>query len=106
MAEASVKTLQVTVSGQQCRTLRALYPRLAKALTFPAHFGKNLDALFDALTDLGHLEVEKVVLTITHPTDFLKLEKPERRQAALDVLKDAQQTENRYDEVLFEVKTG
>jgi RNAse (barnase) inhibitor barstar len=29
---------------------------VAKALAFPAHFGKNLDALYDCLTDLDWVE--------------------------------------------------
>lgn len=103
MADSSADTLAVTLLGTQCRTLRAFYTRIAKALHFPEHFGRNLDALFDALTDLGHTEKAKVILTIQHKDAFLALEKPERRQAALSVLKDAQEKDNRYDEVVFEV---
>lgn len=32
------------------RTLPAVYARLARDLSFPAHFGRNLDALWDVLT--------------------------------------------------------
>ena len=28
---------------------------IAEAFLFPAHFGKNLDALFDCMTDLVHM---------------------------------------------------
>ncbi len=34
----------------RCRTRRAVLARLARSLGFPAHFGGNLDALFDTLT--------------------------------------------------------
>lgn len=41
------------------RTRRAAFARLARELAFPAHFGANLDALFDVLTtDLpGPIEI-------------------------------------------------
>ncbi|MBY8854305.1 barstar family protein, partial [Saccharothrix sp. MB29] len=47
------------------RSKRAAIAAIAEALSFPAWFGQNLDALYDALTDLswlpegeltGHLE--------------------------------------------------
>jgi RNAse (barnase) inhibitor barstar len=97
-------TLHVALDGAKCRSLRSFYPRIAKALTFQDDFGKNLDALFDALTSLDHLEAGKVVLTIRHEKQFLSLEKPDKRQAALDVLRDAQKTENRYDDKVFVVE--
>lgn len=43
-------------AGRRCRldgrtrTRRAAFDRLARALGFPAHFGRNLDALYDVLT--------------------------------------------------------
>ncbi|MCS6879517.1 MAG: barstar family protein [Geminicoccaceae bacterium] len=52
-------------SGRSCRldgrsrTRRAALARLARELGFPAHFGHNLDALYDVLTgDLpGPIEI-------------------------------------------------
>jgi RNAse (barnase) inhibitor barstar len=91
------------LDGAAMRTLRAFYPRVAKALAFPAYFGRNLDALYDALTSLDTLGHGEVRLIIRRADRLFELEKPERRQAALDVLRDAQVPENRYDGVRFRV---
>jgi RNAse (barnase) inhibitor barstar len=36
------------------RPSRRCWTAIAAAFTFPAHFGKNLDALYDCMTDLVH----------------------------------------------------
>ena len=35
------------------QTAEAVYDHLEKELSFPAYFGRNLDALHDCLTDVG-----------------------------------------------------
>jgi RNAse (barnase) inhibitor barstar len=54
-----------TVDGRRCRTKRALLDELARALEFPAHFGRNWDALADCLTDLGWLPARGYWLVVT-----------------------------------------
>ncbi len=93
----------VELDGSKMHTLRGFYPRIAKALIFPDYFGKNLDALADCLGSLEHVGSQDVVLLIIHIDDFLDKEKPERREAALQVLRDAQAPKNRYDAVKFRV---
>ena len=44
-----------TLDGRRGRTKRALLDELGRVLEFPAHFGRNWDALEDCLTDLGWL---------------------------------------------------
>lgn len=44
--------LTCRLDGAALRSLDEVYDRLAKDLAFPATFGRNLDALWDVLTDL------------------------------------------------------
>ncbi|MDU0290820.1 barstar family protein [Saccharothrix longispora] len=44
------------------RSKRAAIAAIAEALSFPAWFGQNLDALYDALTDLSWLPEGEHVL--------------------------------------------
>ncbi|PKK87348.1 MAG: barnase inhibitor [Candidatus Wallbacteria bacterium HGW-Wallbacteria-1] len=39
-----------TLNGLKINSLDDLYDRLAKRLSLPAHFGRNLDALWDVLS--------------------------------------------------------
>jgi RNAse (barnase) inhibitor barstar len=47
-----------------------LLDRFAKALRFPAHFGKNLDALNDCLTDLEWLDGKGWVVIVANAQSF------------------------------------
>lgn len=49
-----------TLNGKNIQSLNDLYDELASQLSFPAHFGRNLDALWDVLsTDIeGPYEIE------------------------------------------------
>ncbi len=91
------------IDGSKARTLRSFYPRIAKVLLFPDYFGKNLDALFDCLCSLEVTGQNEVVLLIRHPAFFLEKEKNEKKEAALQVLRDAEKKENRYDGIKFQV---
>ena len=91
------------IDGSKARTLRAFYPRIAKILLFPDYFGKNLDALFDCLCSLEVAGRQEVVLLISDYDSFLSKEKTEKKEAALQVLLDAEKPENRYDAVKFRV---
>ena len=91
------------IDGTKARTLRAFYPRISKVLLFPDYFGKNLDALFDCLCSLEVTGKQEVVLLIRDPDSFLDKEKIEKKEAALQVLRDAEKQENRYDGISFKV---
>lgn len=91
------------IDGRKARTLRAFYAIIARKLLFPDYFGGTLDALFDCLCSLEVIGKSSVVLHISHYDAFLDREKPEKRQAAMDVLADAEKDENRYDGARFRV---
>ena len=48
---------RVQLSAAAWRTEGDAHEALARALSFPAHYGRNLDALHDCLTDLGDTQL-------------------------------------------------
>jgi len=63
---------------------------IAEAFTFPAHFGKNLDALYDCMTDLVHKSGSQpgFVVVLEQLPDNPKFDR-EAREQLLDVFRDA-----------------
>ncbi|MDE2565196.1 MAG: barstar family protein, partial [Burkholderiales bacterium] len=51
-AHAGQHFLYANLAGAQSK--QDVLDGIAQAFTFPAHFGKNLDALYDCMTDLVH----------------------------------------------------
>lgn len=96
-------TFIAEIDGSKAQTLRAFYPRIAKQLFFPDYFGKNLDALADCLCSLEVTGSAQVVLFIRNFDQFLSKEKPERRNAAIAVLTDAENEDQRLDGITFNV---
>lgn len=52
---------RITIDVSNIMTVRALHIYLAYCLDLPAHYGKNLDALYDALST----ESRKIALRVT-----------------------------------------
>ena len=63
---------------------------IAEAFMFPAHFGKNLDALFDCMTDLVHKAGNQpgFVVVLEQLPDNPRFDR-ETREQLLDVCRDA-----------------
>ena len=63
---------------------------LAQAFLFPAHFGKNLDALYDCMTDLVHKSGPQpgFVVVLEQLPDNPRFDR-EAREQLLDVFRDA-----------------
>ena len=63
---------QIILDGNVLSDAAAVHEYLMETLNFPEHYGKNLDALYDCLTDLEDAEI-----TITLPDEdgaiFLKV---------------------------------
>lgn len=53
---------EIRLDGLELPSLEAVHDRFAQALTLPEWYGRNLDALFDCLTDLG----EPVTVRLLH----------------------------------------
>ena len=64
--------------------------KIAESFLFPAHFGKNLDALFDCMTDLVHRAGSQpgFVVVLEQLPDNSKFDR-EAREQLLDVFRDA-----------------
>ena len=64
--------------------------RIAEQFTFPSHFGKNLDALYDCLTDMCHKAGPQpgFVVVLEMLPDNAKFDR-EAREQLLEVFRDA-----------------
>jgi len=78
--------LRVDLRG--CEDKAALLARLAEALPLPAHFGRNWDALADALGDLRGGDVPGVVLVLEH-SDALRRYATADFKRAMEVMQGA-----------------
>ena len=63
---------------------------IAQAFLFPAHFGKNLDALFDCMTDLVHKSGPQpgFIVVLEQIPANARFDK-EAREQRLDIFRDA-----------------
>ncbi len=63
---------------------------IAAQYTFPAHFGKNFDALYDCMTDLVHKSGQQpgFIVVLEHIPANAKFDK-EAREQLLDICRDA-----------------
>jgi hypothetical protein len=77
------------VDGRRCRTKGGLLDELARALEFPAHFGRNWDALEDCLNDLSWLEADGYVIGVTSAHAVLAREEPEEYDTFVSILEAA-----------------
>ena len=55
---------QITLDGNILADIAQVHDYLKEMLEFPEYYGKNLDALYDCLTDLSDVEI-----TITAPEE-------------------------------------
>jgi RNAse (barnase) inhibitor barstar len=64
--------------------------KIAESFLFPLHFGKNLDALFDCMTDLVHRSGAQpgFVVVLEQLPDNIRFDR-ESREQLLDVFRDA-----------------
>ncbi|MEH0818916.1 MULTISPECIES: barstar family protein [unclassified Micromonospora] len=74
----------VLMSGAQARTRATLHETLAGALELPGWYGRNWDALADALAD--HLDAGPLTVVVTDAADLLADEPPAQLGTLLDVL--------------------
>ena len=64
---------EIIIDGSAIFTSPDLHEALAAALSFPDYYGKNLDALYDCLTEIGediHLELRNWHQIESHLKDY------------------------------------
>ena len=64
---------RVTLSGNKMKNKKELHAYLARKLDFPSYYGKNLDALYDCLTEISedlHLELRNWHHIEAHLKDY------------------------------------
>ncbi|WP_433493400.1 barstar family protein [Micromonospora sp. CA-248089] len=74
----------VLMSGEQARTRAGLHEALAGALALPGWYGRNWDALADALAD--RLDAGPLTVVVSDAADLLADEPPAHLGTLLDVL--------------------
>lgn len=72
------------LDGKDMTSLDAAYDVISRELSFPDYFGRNLDALYDCLTELSS---EATVVFVN--TAILEENLPEKADAVLDCFRDA-----------------
>lgn len=80
-----------SVNGLHCTTKNEALVEIGRVFSFPEYYGKNLDALYDCLTDLSWLQYDKVFFIINNKEDFLKNEPLETRTNFLELLNDVKE---------------
>ena len=78
------------VNLSQAQTKQEVLEQIATDFTFPVHFGKNLDALYDCMTDLVHKAGSQpgFVVVLEQLPDNPRFDR-EAREQLLDVFRDA-----------------
>ena len=80
-----------SINGVNCTTKKDALREIGLTFLFADHYGQNLDALEDCLTDLSWIEHKKVVLVINDFDLFLKEESSEFKNMFLELLNDVKQ---------------
>ena len=89
-AAAGVQQHFLYANLSNAQTKQDVLEGIANAFTFPTHFGKNLDALYDCMTDLVHKAGQQpgFVVVLEHLPDNPRFDR-EAREQLLDVFRDA-----------------
>ena len=86
--QAGQHFLYANVANSQSK--QEVLDSIAESFTFPVHFGKNLDALFDCMTDLVNRSGQQpgFVVVLEQLPDNPRFDR-EAREQLLDVFRDA-----------------
>jgi RNAse (barnase) inhibitor barstar len=72
--------------GLEATEWNGFYDMVSESLFLPEYFGRNLDALFDCLSDLTWLEAQNVLIVLEHFEYMLSNEIPEKPEVLSDLI--------------------
>ena len=84
MTKKAVKPKRAVIPAS-CKSIDAVYDILARELALPRHFGRNLDALYDALTG----DVEGPFEIVIEDAKALEAALGAKGRRLLEVIRDA-----------------
>lgn len=76
------------LNGSKIRDKQSFLEKIAQAMSFPAYFGKNWDALNDVLTDMSWAQPGGIIILFQAPEHFMRAA-PKDWEIALDIFKSA-----------------
>lgn len=82
---ASDNHLVVEIDALKLLTAKEIMNFLSEELRFPSYFSNNLNSFEECLNDLDWLDEKKIVLMIKNSDFLLNKEKPEIKEAMLDI---------------------
>jgi ribonuclease inhibitor len=77
------------IDGRLMRTAQGFYDEISEKLAFPDYFGRNLDALYDCLTDPDVMEGDGFVLILNNGDQLLREAGSTMLEGVLGVFNDA-----------------
>jgi ribonuclease inhibitor len=81
-----------TLKGRNVRTMDGFYREIARQLSFPAHFGRNLDALWDVLI----ADIEGPVEVVWEDPEASRTSIGRDFERVLDVLRKVERKRNDF----------
>ncbi len=67
-------TYVAVLDGEKSKDLSSFLTEIGKAFNFPDYYGRNMNALYDCLSDLSWIDKKNFQLIITNSADFLSRE--------------------------------
>ncbi len=93
----------ILINGSITSSISSFYDYLVDNLIVPTYFGKNLDALYDNLTDFEYQNPNKIGIFISNYDNFLVSETSELKLNLLKTLNDVAKywLENNFNSYIY-----
>lgn len=85
-----MKVFEASIDGNDCKNLESFLESIGIALKFPEYYGKNMNALYDLISDLDWLSADEYILRIKHSNLFLSDEPGDVKDDVVKFLHDVE----------------